>query len=170
MAEFFAVNVSRKNGLKKASVGFLPKAEVSASSSAIVGLNINKSNRGIKREASPELSAQKGVLLFARFIDFMKVLSSPEICFLLIVIKKTNYGNFKEVPIPRSDFLQDQAIPSLAIKQIREKLIAMGLIDVIQKRIGRGSEAWLYSLRCEKFAGIFSQSTARRVKSPSLDS
>lgn len=93
-----------------------------------------------------KLSAAQGIVFLSGVLDFVKNLSSPEICFLKLVIEKTNYGLLSEVPIPRSDILKVQSIPSLAIKQIREKLVDIGLITVSQKRIGRGSEAWVYSL------------------------
>lgn len=91
---------------------------------------------------------------FAKSIEFSKTLSIPEIHFLMLVIARTSYGTIAEVPIPRSDIIKGQVVASLAVKQIREKLESLGLILAIQKRIGRGSETWHYSLILEKFTFI----------------
>lgn len=82
----------------------------------------------------------------------------------MIVIAKTNYGTLSDVPIPRSDIIQNQTIPSLAIKQIREKLVSLGLIEVTQKRIGRGSEAWHYSLCCDKLGAVLSLNKTNGIR------
>ncbi len=93
-------------------------------------------------------------LYFTRSVEMMRVLSGPEIYFLMLVIEKTNYGTLKDVPIPRADIIKDQNVPSLAVKQIREKLVDLGFIVTTQKRIGRGSEAWHYSLNESAFERI----------------
>lgn len=107
-------------------------------------------------DAPPTDDTSKEVFLFAKSFEFLKILNAQEIAFLLVVIAKTKYGALKDVPIPRTDIIQNQTIPSLAIKQIREKLTSMGLIEVTQKRIGRGSEAWHYSLCNKKIIAILS--------------
>ncbi len=149
MAEFVALNVSKRRNLRAVDTRCFNTVSVAPQLSTPAAVKKN------------EITPQKGVVLFARFVDFVRVLSAPEICFLMVVITKTNYGALSEVPIPRSDIIQNQAIPSLAIKQIREKLAAMGLIAVTQKRIGRGSEAWLYSLCCSKLNAMLSGKEVR---------
>lgn len=150
MAEFVALNLAKTKETKSIEIGnYSPHLPTPVVRPAVAHTKTQTVDE-VKRVRSQEATAQKNVMLFSRFVDFIKILSAPEVCFLMIVISKTNYGADAEVPIPRSDIIKNQAIPSLAIKQIREKLAAMGLIAVTQKRIGRGSEAWLYTLCTHK--------------------
>jgi len=149
LAEFVALSLSKRINSRSVQERCL-NTSIASSSRPSIALVPSNSSEPVTQTRGPELNPQKFIMLFARFVDFVKILSAPEICFLMIVIHKTNYGALTEVPIPRSDIIQNQAIPSLAVKQIREKLAAMGLIVVSQKRIGRGSEAWLYSLCSHK--------------------
>jgi len=141
LAEFVALNLSKRKNPSSISSLDLKNLKITNSASPTrPAITLVPSND------CETTQSQKSAMLFARFVDFIKILSAPEVCFLMIVIQKTNFGSLTEVPIPRADIILNQAIPSLAVKQIREKLAAMGLIVVKQKRIGRGSDAWLYSL------------------------
>lgn len=105
-------------------------------------------------EKEKTVDLRYNALYFTRSAEMLRVLSGPEIFFLMLIIEKTNYGTLKEVPIPRADIIKDQNVPSLAVKQIREKLVDLGFISTTQRRIGRGSEAWHYSLNNMAFERI----------------